>query len=90
MVDRNQLDKNSFLYPRSRYYGQVKPENLVFNANLQEFAQRVTYICNLETNGKLSPEEAYNQIKALWKNLKLTKRQLRVGENPFQRKEGNE
>jgi len=33
-----------FIYPRSRYYGQVKPENLVFNANLQEFAQRVSYM----------------------------------------------
>ncbi|MCA1992706.1 MAG: hypothetical protein LDL41_11830 [Coleofasciculus sp. S288] len=62
-------------------------ERLVFNANLQEFAQRVTYICNLETNGKLSPQEAYNQIKALWKNLKRSKKQLEVGENPFQRKE---
>ena len=59
MVDSNPIDKNSFLYPRRRYHGQVKPENLVFNANLQEFAQRVSYICNLETSGKLSPEEAY-------------------------------
>jgi len=37
------VDEFDFLYPRSRYYGQVKPENLVFNANLQEFAQRVSY-----------------------------------------------
>ena len=84
MENSNQVDKNNFLYPRSRYYGQVKPENLVFNANLQEFSQRVNYICNLETNGKLTPEESYSQIKALWKQLKLTKQQLGVGENPFQ------
>ena len=32
--------------------GQVKPENLLFNANLQEFAQRVMVIANLETAGK--------------------------------------
>ncbi len=83
MVDSNSEDKNNFLYPRSPYSGQVKPENLVFNANLQEFAQRVTYICNLETNGKLLPEEAYNQIKTLWKQLKQTKKQLGVGESPF-------
>lgn len=25
-------DKQAFLFPRSRYYGQVLPENLVFNA----------------------------------------------------------
>lgn len=88
MVDANQ--ENSFLYPRSRYHGQVKPENLVFNANLQEFAQRVSYICNLETNGKISTEEAYEQIKELWHHLKSTKKQLKIGENPFQSQEGNE
>jgi hypothetical protein len=84
----NEPDKYNFLYPRGRYYGKVKPENLVFNANLQEFAQRVTYICNLETAGKISPEEAYSQIKALWKGLKRSKKQLAIGENPFQDNEG--
>ncbi len=82
-------DKLEFLYPRNRYHGQVKPENLVFNANLQEFAQRVTYICNLETGGKLPPEEAYSQIKSLWKQLKQTKKQLAVGQSPFQSPEGD-
>jgi len=78
------VDKDDFLYPRSRYYGQVKPENLVFNANLQEFAQRVSYICNLETAGKLSPDLAYEEIKALWKQLKRSREHLGIGENPFQ------
>lgn len=78
------MDKDDFLYPRSRYYGQVKPENLVFNANLQEFAQKISYICNLETAGKIPPEQAYEQIKALWKDLKRAKKQLQIGENPFQ------
>ncbi|WP_224092422.1 hypothetical protein [Nostoc sp. MS1] len=83
------MNKENFLYPRGRYYGQVKPENLVFNANLQEFAQKISYICNLETNGKLSPEEAYEQIKGLWKELKRTKKQLQIGEKPFQNDDGN-
>ncbi|MDJ0707706.1 MAG: hypothetical protein QNJ46_30890 [Leptolyngbyaceae cyanobacterium MO_188.B28] len=73
------MDKSDFLYPRSRYYGQVKPENLVFNSNLQEFAQRVGYICNLQTAGKLSPEESYEQIKSLWKQLKRSKKSLKIG-----------
>ncbi|MHC5833795.1 MAG: DUF7219 family protein, partial [Nostoc sp.] len=34
MAQSNYEDKNSFLYPRSGYYGQFKPKNLVFNANL--------------------------------------------------------
>jgi hypothetical protein len=77
----------SFLYPHSRYYGQVKPENLVFNANLQEFAQRISFISNLETGGKLSPEESYEQIKALWKQLKRSKKQLRIGQQLFRDEE---
>ena len=75
--------KEDFLYPRSRYYGDFKPENLVFNANLQEFAQRVSYICGLETSGKIQPEEAYEQVKSLWKQLKHSKQELKIGENSF-------
>ncbi|BCL35162.1 hypothetical protein NSMS1_16090 [Nostoc sp. MS1] len=88
-MEKTTMNKENFLYPRGRYYGQVKPENLVFNANLQEFAQKISYICNLETNGKLSPEEAYEQIKGLWKELKRTKKQLQIGEKPFQNDDGN-
>jgi hypothetical protein len=76
-------EKDNFLFPRSSYRGSVKPENLVFNANLQEFAQRVIYITSLETNGKMTPEESYREIKVLWKNLKKSKRALQIGENPF-------
>lgn len=81
MEEHNQ-DKNNFLYPRGRYYGQVKPENLIFNANLQEFAQKIGFITSLETAGKLSPEEAYNQIRVLWKQLKHSKKELGIGEEP--------
>jgi hypothetical protein len=82
-METKMVSKDDFLYPRGRYYGHVQPENLVFNANLQEFAQRISYICNLETSGKLPPEEAYEQIKALWKQLKRSKKELRIGEDPF-------
>lgn len=75
-------DRDEFIFPRNRYYGDFKPENVVFNANLQEFAQRVNYICNLETNGKLSPDEAYEAIKDLWKQLKASKRELNIGDKP--------
>ncbi|MEH1824577.1 MAG: hypothetical protein V7L22_04280 [Nostoc sp.] len=81
MTESNSQDKNNFLYPRSRYYGKFQPENLVFNANLQEFAQKISYITCLETGGKLSQDEAYEQIKALWKQLKHSKKQLAISEN---------
>ncbi len=82
MAPPNQEDKDKFLYPRSRYYGQAKPQNLIFNANLQEFAQKVGFITALETSGKLSPQEAYSQIKALWKQLKHSKKQLLPDDEP--------
>ncbi|AKG21416.1 DUF7219 family protein [Calothrix sp. 336/3] len=69
---------SNFLYPRHPYCGKFTPEYLVFNANLQEFAQRVNYISGLQTGGKLSPEEAYGQIKLLWKQLKRTKKELNI------------
>ena len=83
-------DLPAFLYPRARYYGDVKPQNLVFNANLQEFAQRVSLIANLETSGKLSPEESYKQVKTLWKQLKTSKKQLGIGQEPLEMSVGFE
>ncbi|MBD0267229.1 MAG: hypothetical protein ICV77_02935 [Cyanobacteria bacterium Co-bin8] len=68
--------KDNFLYPRSKYWGEFSPQNLAFNANLQEFAQRISVVCNLETGGKLSADEAYREIKALWKELKESKKYL--------------
>jgi hypothetical protein len=75
----NQRDKDNFLYPRSSYYGQVKPENLLFNVNLQTFSQKVDYITALETGGKISPQEAYEQIEILWEELKHSKKELGIG-----------
>lgn len=77
MVNKN--EQHNFLYPRSSYQGKVRPENLVFNANLQEFTQKIGYISSLETNGKLTPDEAYKKIKSLWKELKRSKKNLKIG-----------
>lgn len=68
--------KDEFLMPRGKYHGEFTPQNLAFNANLQEFAQRVSIICNLETGGKISSEDAYKDIKKLWKDLKASKKNL--------------
>ena len=78
----NQVD--SFLYPNNPYRSDhFSPENLVFNHNLQEFTQKVSFICSLETAGKLTPEESYKQIKSLWKELKRSKKELGIGQQPF-------
>lgn len=75
--ERNKKRKQEdFLYPRSPYRGHFSPEELVFDANLQEFAQRVSYICSLESNGKLSPQTAYEEIRTLVHQLKQSKKEF--------------
>ncbi|KPQ35899.1 MAG: hypothetical protein HLUCCA11_08365 [Phormidesmis priestleyi Ana] len=68
--------RDEFILPRNKYQGDFTPQNLTFNANLQEFAQRVALICALETGGKLSSVEAYKDIKKIWKELKASKKSL--------------
>ena len=79
MSQKSNRDKDAFLYPKGSYRGDYSPSNpnsLVFNANLQEFAQKVAYVCGLETNGKISSKEAYDRIKELWHQLKASKKEL--------------
>ena len=71
-------NKDDFFYPHYPYRGKAKPENIVFNANLQEFAQRVSYICNLETAGRITSEQAYKQIKDLWEQLDASREGLGI------------
>ncbi len=84
MSSNQELD--NFLFPHSSYAGHFTPKNLAFNANLQEFAQKVSFICNLETAGKIESEDAYNKIKALWKALKISKVELGIENNPLDTK----
>lgn len=75
-TDKQKKDLNKFLYPVHNYHGEFTPNNLAFNANIQEFAQKISYICGLETRGKIPPEEAYKKIKSLWKALRQSKHNL--------------
>jgi hypothetical protein len=75
------IDKSDFLYQKRTYRGQFSPTALLFNANLQEFATRVSYITNLQTRGKLSPEESYEEINTLWNQLKSSYSSLGLDSN---------
>jgi hypothetical protein len=68
--------KDAFINPTGKFYGEFTPENMTFDANLQEFANRISIICALENGGKITTVEAYHQIKNLWKELKDSKRNL--------------
>ncbi|MBD2535085.1 hypothetical protein H6G97_38975 [Nostoc flagelliforme FACHB-838] len=81
MDDYNQVDKNNFLYQPYRYLGEFTPQNLTFNANLQEFCERVSYICNLQTGGKLSALKCYEKIENLWEQLTQSYNALGIGED---------
>ncbi len=84
MASDQENSKEKFFYPTGKYYGKFTPENLAFNANLQEFAQRVGLLCSLETGGKIPPEEAYLEIKKLWSYLKQSKKSLLERPSPPQ------
>jgi hypothetical protein len=84
---RDSGDIDRYLYPRSRYRGKFTPQNLAFNSNLQEFAQKIGYVCALETSGKVSSAQAYQEIKALWKELKTSKKELGIGSEPLDHEE---
>ncbi len=75
----DRIGKNEFLLPVSRYHGNFTPENLTFNANLQEFATRISFIAGLHTGGKISSTEAYAKIEHLWSELRSSKQQMKIG-----------
>jgi hypothetical protein len=74
------MSADDFLNPRASYQGEFTPANLAFDANLQEFAQRVAYVCALETAGKISPAEAHRRIRELYQELERSHAGLRIDE----------
>ena len=46
------------------------PQRLMFHQNLESFAERVGLLVGLQSNGKVSQEQAYAEIRKLWKELK--------------------
>ena len=57
------------------------PQRAAFHQNLEQFADRIGLIVGLQANGKISQEEAYEQIKSLWKTLELSKNDLLSEQN---------
>ena len=52
------------------------PQRLAFHQNLETFADRVGIIVALQGNGKISQEQAYAEIRKIWKELKESKSEL--------------
>jgi hypothetical protein len=56
--------------------GDWSPQRVMFHQNLETFADRVGLLVGLQSNGKLSQEEAYDEIRRMWKQLKGSKGSL--------------
>ena len=50
------------------------PQRAAFHQNLEQFADKIVLIVGLQANGKISQEEAYEQIKNLWKIPKINQK----------------
>lgn len=74
------MSTDDFLNPRASFQGEFTLENLAFDANLQEFAARVAYVCALETAGKITPAEAHRRIRTLYQALERTHEGLEIGD----------
>ena len=65
---------SSPLEPHSAYRGSDwTPERLMFHQNLESFAERVGLVVGLQSNGKMSQEQAYDEIRRIWNDLKESK-----------------
>lgn len=67
----------AMLYPHRRYRGEPwTPQAAAFHNNLEEFAEQVGLIVGLQSNGKLSQDQAYARIKGLWDQLQASHESL--------------
>jgi hypothetical protein len=74
--DPSELDASvrSPMEAYSSYRGNDwSPERLAFHQNLEAFAERVGLIVGLQSNGKISQDQAYKDIRKIWKELKGSK-----------------
>ncbi len=78
---------SEYLYAQSRYYGERKPKNLIFNAKLQELPRQAGCIACID-KGKIFPLEAYKTLETLWEEFAQTKQELKISDR-FLREEEN-
>jgi hypothetical protein len=61
---------------------EFTPEKLIMEANIREFAYKISMICALEVGGKITPEEAYHRIRENWRELKASRQNLLSPDEP--------
>ena len=80
MADQDGIRNPMEIY--SSFHGKDwSPQRAAFHQNLEQFADRIGLIVGLQANGKVSQEEAYEQIKEQWKTLKISRNDLLPNNN---------
>lgn len=63
------IELQNFINPYISYHGKITPNEILLNSNLQEFANNVQILVNLNTGGKLGCEQVYEKIMLLSRQL---------------------
>jgi hypothetical protein len=76
-IDADSIGVRSPLEAHSSYRADDwSPQRLMFHHNLESFAERVGLLVGLQSNGKLSQEQAFAQIRQLWEDLNDSRHSL--------------
>lgn len=67
LISATKLDQ--FIAVRAPYHGEKDSFSLAFNAKLQDFSTRVSYIAGFVSSGKLPAKDAFQTIHSLWESF---------------------
>lgn len=81
-MDSRPLDTLPMEAHSSYRAGDWTPQRLLFHQNLESFAERVGLLVGLQSNGKVTQEEAFAEIRRMWKELKDSKSTLLNKQQP--------
>jgi len=78
-ASKSQQVKEEFLYPTP----SINPDSdvsfldIALTNNLNNFSHHVSYLTNMAIGGKMTSENAYNEIKKLYKAMKQSHKSLK-------------
>ena len=71
--------KEEFLYPSPKLNPDIDMSflEMALTNNLSNFSHHVSYLTNMAVGGKMKPEDAYDEIKKLYKAMKRSHKSLK-------------
>lgn len=79
MTTKTQQSKEEFLYPTPTINpdGDMSFLDIAMINNLNNFSHHVSYLTNMAVGGKIKSEDAYKEIKKLYKAMKQSHKSLK-------------